>query len=217
MKIRQRAITALILLAALPLAAEKLAEFVEVNRPESIQFHAGRIFIMEGTRIFIYDAGDYRLINRFGKRGEGPGEIKKMPFGGPLLMVPHGEKIYISSMGKFSVFSIKGSFEKETKIGITDSYYPFADRFIALTTVSSSSGQQVLAVYLADKKLQKSPEPLRVSDIEVGQTAGFRFPMTAFFPIPYEDKLFLAPDTDAFRIFIFDKEGKKIHTIEKKI
>ena len=44
----------------------------------------------------------------------------------------------------------------------------------------------------------------------------FNFPFTAFFPIPYKDKLYLAPELTKFSIHVYDINAKKIDTISKR-
>jgi hypothetical protein len=203
------------MLLIVPLNAEKVAVLDEVNKPEVILFGCGNIYILEGTTVYIYDESTLKFKGKFGKEGEGPGEIKKNPFSGPLLMVPYKEKVTISSMGKFSVFTKDGSFEKEFKISPMDAFQPFEDKFICYTPYAKGPGELFLAVFMADKDLKKAKEPLIVSDAMVGPTAKFLFPFSAFAPIPYKDKLYLAPDPMKFAIDVYNKDAKKIYTINK--
>ena len=70
------------LLTLLPVQAqaEKVAVFEDFGQPESIYFGNGFIYVQEKTTIFVYNPKDYQLVSKFGKEGEGPGEIKKNPF-----------------------------------------------------------------------------------------------------------------------------------------
>jgi len=218
-KMKKFAIPLLVLcigLIAIPLHAEKVSVLTEVNKPETIQFGSGNIYILEGTTVYIYDEVTYKYKGKFGKEGEGPGEIKKNPFGGPLVMVPYKGKVTISSTGKYSVFSKDGEFEKEMKINAFDNFYPFEDIFICLSTYSPGQGELYLAVYKADKDFKKAKEPLVVTDTMVGQSFKLVFPFTAFAPFPYKDKLYIAPDPKKFTIEVYDKNVKKINTITKE-
>lgn len=206
----------LIVLFLIPLSAEKVSVLKEVNRPEVMQFGNGNIYILEGVTTFIYDETTFNYKGQFGKEGEGPGEIKKNPFGGPLLMIPYKEKVIISSTGKYSVFTKDGKFEKEIKISPFDNFYPFEDKFICLSTYSRGPGKLYLAVYMADKDLKKAKEPLVVSDTMVGPNFKFLLPFTAFAPFPYKDKLYIAPDPMKFAIDVYNKDAKIINTINKE-
>ena len=200
----------------IPLRAEKGIVLVEVNKPESIQFGSGNIYILEGTTVYIYDETTYKYKGKFGTEGEGPGEIKKAQFGGPLTIAPFKGKVAISSLGKYSIFSKDGVFEKETRINPFDNFYPFKDKFVCMSTYIKGQGELYLAVYMADKDFKKAKTPLVISDIMVGQNFKFLFPFTSFAPFPYKDKLYMSPDPMKFDIDIYDENSKKINTIHKE-
>ena len=206
----------IIVLFFIPLSAEKVSILEEVNKPETIEFGSGNIYILEGTSVYIYDETTYKYRGKFGKEGEGPGEIKKAQFGGPLTMLSNKDKVIISSLGKYSIFSKDGKFEKEIKISPFDSFYPFGDQFICFSTYSTGENKLNLAVYMADKDLKRDKKPLVVSDIMVGPNFKFLFPFTAFAPIPHKDKLYIAPDPMKFAIDVYDMDAKKIKTINKE-
>lgn len=92
--------------------AEKVAVFEEFGQPEGIYFGNDFIYVQEKTTIFVYNPKEYKLITKFGKEGEGPGEIKRNPFGGPMAVTPYNDKVYISNFGKLSIFSKTGEFIK---------------------------------------------------------------------------------------------------------
>ncbi len=69
------------LFSLLNLQAQKVAVFKEFGQPGSINIGNGCIYIQEKTTVFIYNLEDYKFVNKFGKEGEGPGELKINPFG----------------------------------------------------------------------------------------------------------------------------------------
>lgn len=206
----------LLMASGLPLTAERVAVLEEVNKPEQLLLAYGSIYILEGVTIYMYDAHTYKYKGRFGKEGEGPAEIKKNPFGGPLLITPHRNKIHISSLAKYSIYSKDGQFEKEFKINAFDNFYPFGDRFVCLSTYGKEPGKLYLSVFLADKNFKKAKEPIVVSDSMVGQNFQLRFPFTSFAPTPYKDKLFVAHNPSKFAIEVYDKTGHLVRTITKE-
>lgn len=206
-----------ILLFALPLVGQKVAELAKINKPTGIVIGNGNIYISEDTTIYIYDLKTYQYKDKFGKEGEGPGEMKQNPFGGPLLIIPADDRVYITSMGKFSIFDQDGKFLKEYKISpFTGGCYPFGDRFIMISSFRKGENKLVFAVFFADQDLKKDEKPIIITNFEIGQNAGFTFPFTFFFPFPYQDKLYVAPAPEKFNIDVFDAKGKKINTIVKE-
>ena len=197
------------------LGAEKVAVLEEVGRPDSIVSGNGYFYISENTSIFIYDAKTYKYIGKFGKEGEGPREIKISPFGTPLTIYPFNNKFYISSMSKLSIFSKDGKFEKEYKTKSFDGNYPFKDKYITYSTkIIEGKKAPVLAVYLSDKKFKRI-KPLYITDIEVGQNAGFLFPFTSILAIPYEDKIYIVDGLNGFSIKVFDQKGTEVVGFKK--
>ncbi len=205
----------LVILLSTILNAEKVAVLEEVGRPDSIVFGNGYLYVLEGTTIYKYDSKTFKYKGKFGKDGEGPSEIKKIPFGGPLLVYPYDNKVYISSMAKLSVFSKDGKFEKEYKTYVFNGNYPFLNNYITVgSEILKGKKAPVLTVYLSDNKFKKI-KTLYVTDIEVGQNAGFTFPYASFYAIPFKDKIYLIDGLNGFSIKVFDKNGVEINSFKK--
>jgi hypothetical protein len=197
------------------LVAAGPVEVTQVTKPDGIFVADDMFYLLEGTTIHMYNLKNNAYIGKFGKEGEGPGEIKKNPWGGPIFMVPHKGKLYITSMGKLSVFSKTGEFIREHKVNASDSYFPFADSFICMGTQTTDDGKMVMALFMADKDLNRG-ELLYASDFVVGMNVRFDFPMTPFYPDFTDDQIFVIAGKDGFAIDAFDKTGKKQYRIEKK-
>ncbi len=204
------------ILSLLHLQAEKVAVFEEFGQPESINIGNGYIYIQERTTVFIYNLKDYKFVNKFGKEGEGPGELKRNPFGGPMGVGPHNGKVYISSMAKLSIFSKTGEYIKENKVNPNDSYYPFGEKYVCFsTTPKEEDGQElVLALFLAEENLKKG-KLIYKSDFEVGPNLKWDFPITPFYPGMDGDKLFVIAGIHGFAIDAFDQNGKKLYRIKR--
>ncbi len=204
-----------VILLSTILNAEKVAVLEEVGRPDSIVFGNGYLYVLEGTTIYMYDSKTYKYKGKFGKNGEGPGEIKKSPFGGVLLVWPFNNKVYISSMAKLSIFSKEGKFEKEYKTSVFDANYPFKDNYITFSNkIIEGKKAPVLAVYLSNKKFERI-KTLYITDIEVGQNAGFNFPFTTITAIPFKNKIYLVDGLNGFSIKILDQNGVEINSFKK--
>lgn len=201
--------------ALMSLSAAEPMELSQVGKPEMIAVDQDLLYVLEGTTIHMYrlDKGEY--LGNFGKDGEGPGEIKKNPFGGPILVVPFQGKLFVTSMGKLTVFSRSGEFIREYKVNASDSFYPFADRFVCMGTHEVSEGKMVMAVFMSDAELNRG-KLLYASDFEVGQNFRFEFPMTPFYPTMTDDQLFIIAGKEGFVIDAFDQQGNKQYRIEKE-
>ena len=73
-----------VLLAALLGAETKVIPMPDLMKPQLILLDKTQMYITEDTSIFIYSLKDFKLIKKFGKRGEGPQEFIVNPQTGPL-------------------------------------------------------------------------------------------------------------------------------------
>jgi hypothetical protein len=64
---------------------KKIAQLVELSRPQLMEVENDKLFVTEGVNIYIYSLKNFSLIKKFGKDGEGPREFKINPFGGKKL------------------------------------------------------------------------------------------------------------------------------------
>jgi hypothetical protein len=198
------------------LQAKKVAVFDEFGQPTSINVGNGCIYVQEKTTIFVYNLKDYQFVTKFGKEGEGPGELKINPFGGPMTIVPSNGKVYITSLGKLSIFSKTGEYIKEYKVNANDNFYPFGDKYVCLSTAPKDKDSQelVLALFLADENFKKD-KVIYKSDFEVGPNFKWDFPITPFYPDVDGDKLFVIAGIQGFAIDAFDQNGEKLYTIKR--
>jgi hypothetical protein len=71
----------------------------------------GRVFIMDSKNYKIYIfSPEGKFISSFGKRGEGPGEIKNFSMGDQLFVVD--QHVIVVDRARISYFSLDGTFEK---------------------------------------------------------------------------------------------------------
>jgi hypothetical protein len=207
-----------VVLSLLPLQsqAQKVAVFNQFGQPSSFAIGNDSIYIHEKTTIFIFDLKDYKFISKFGKEGEGPGELMINPFGPPMGIVPYKDKVYVSSLAKLIIFSKTGEYIKEYKVNSSDFFYPFGEKYVCLSTAPKEENSQeiVLALFIADENLNKK-KIIYKSDFEVGPNFKFDFPLTPFYPFPEEDKLFVIAGIHGFAIDVFNRDGEKLYCIKR--
>ncbi|MCP5054898.1 MAG: hypothetical protein GY940_47470, partial [bacterium] len=105
----------------------------ELVNPNAVLVDGKQIYITESTSIYIYDLETLQLKAKFGKRGEGPGELMGDPNTGvaPLLIDVKTEDIFINSFNRISYYSKDGKFKKETRYGgNTQTYLPIGKNFL---------------------------------------------------------------------------------------
>ncbi len=124
-------------------------------KPFRIRVGDERIFISEGPQISVYSKDDFKLLSRFGKAGEGPGEFKLLPEFGPEIDISSG-KILATSMGKISLFSFEGKQFMEKNIsalGRPELFRIFGNKFAGnVFKVENKKIWNVINIYNEDLK-----------------------------------------------------------------
>lgn len=195
--------------------AKKVALLEGLFKPDMIAMGDNLICITEGASVFLYSQGDYHLVKKFGKRGEGPREFKINPFGVPMVAYPYNNKIYVSSSAKVSVFSEDGDFIKESKVKPITVFLPFLEGFLATGMTPNGKKQTVLSVDLYNEKFEKL-KTLYISDMQVGPSANMDLPFSSFTFLPYKDRAYLVIGKEGLAIDVFDEKGSKLYRIKKE-
>jgi len=194
--------------------ANKAATLSQLMRPDMIAFGNNRLYVTEKHTVYVYSMKDFSFINSFGKEGEGPREFKIAPFGPPMIAIPYDDKLYVSSMAKLSIFTKDGKFIKEIKVMPFSVILPFKDKYVATATSENEKKESVLSVNLFNEKMEKE-KLLYLSDMKVGPSFSFEFPLNSFSFPPYKDRIYLVAGKEGFAIDVFDYTGKKLFRINK--
>jgi hypothetical protein len=200
------------------ISAVQIIPLEEVNRPISINVDDACIYIVEFPCIYLYSLKDFKLVKKFGKSGEGPGEI--MGFNSVHLYL-QPDKIMLSNSFKIMYFSKQGDFLKEFKSNPSfwGAVIPAAGNFVSLNRVSSKSIYfQNISIY--DSELKK------IIDIYQGeywfqhltQSKKNSLPLDIQFPQfhVYDNKIFLKGLEEDFIINVFDASGHKLYSINRE-
>jgi hypothetical protein len=183
----------------------------EISKPQRIYIDSNQVFITEGATIYIYSLKHFKLQNKFGKRGEGPGEFKESGEGIYLIFKP--EHLQVISSGRLSTFSREGRFIREETISNPRrfEFQSLGDRYVG-TAIHAEKGRVFFIVNLFDKNFNKLKEIYR-----------YRHP---FFPshkpinpvdlristyIVYQDKIFY--DDEKGAIHVLDHDGMELYVI----
>ena len=195
---------------AAPVFAVKIVPLDGPLRPHIVKVDEERVYVVDGTTIYIYSLKDFKLIKKFGKAGEGPQEFKVRIYGLDI----HANFIIINSEGRISHFTKEGDFIKQESAGSTGiNYLPVGDHLVGMRMLPHDR-KLYFAVSLYDKKLNKVKELHR-----------FIHPFTPRKPINptdirvcsyhmYDNKIFI--DKEGI-IDVYDKDGEKLYTIDPGI
>jgi hypothetical protein len=206
----------LLLLMATAIFPSQRVPMPDLLKPDSITVDGGEIFITDQTTVLIYSLKDFRLLKKFGKRGEGPKEfLVRLDAGLGLGICVQPDFILINSWNKVSLFTRNGDYIKETGSRTVQTFKPLGDKYVGYTQETVDNILN-LSIRLYDKdftdekeiyrkewyaQLRKDFNPLHLA---VGMTRRALYHT-------YDNKLFVEGENG--EIVVFDHTGKKILTI----
>lgn len=212
--IRKALVIFVILAMAVVCGAETIIKKLEgIAKPSHVIVDDTQMYVTELTSIYIYSLKDFKLVKKFGKKGEGPQEFFLTPITAALFINVHTEDIVVNSSAKISWFTKAGKFKKEVRV---PSPYileiqPFGDNIVGV------------AIAEKDKKLWRvlnifSPQFKRLHRVQLQphhfqQGKGMRVFQTNPFNIIYDNKLFIAWEKELV-IRVVDTENKELYTIK---
>jgi hypothetical protein len=195
------------LLWVLPVFGEKLAEFVEVNDPTVMQIADGKMYVLEKANIYVYSLKDHKLIKKFGKQGNGPGEINA---GGPVIVQMQiiDNHVCVNTFSKCVRFSLDGTFVDEVRFPfIGMQVIPFADGFAISKLGMADSGVNRVGVYLFPKDLENGKELYGREYKDFRKTGKLEVVPELFMIQTSGDKLIMLDHAEGGVIKIFAKDG----------
>ncbi len=188
-----------------------------IMKPNQIVVGDDHIYITEGTTISIFSIKDYKFISKFGKKGEGPGEIQGSRRGNVnLTLIPMGEKLYLFNRNKVMYFSKNGKFLSEKRIasGFVRSLLPVNDNYVGRSMIRGKNRSLKTAVNIFSKDLSKKK---LFYGAEKNMERGSRFkhfiPDSIFILRAHNGKVYIN-DTKELLIKVLDKAGKKTGEIK---
>lgn len=208
----------------------------EIVNPIAITVDSNQIFISEDDSVSIYSLDDYRLLKKFGREGEGPGEFKFGPYVTPL-----SDHLFINSSSKISFFSREGEFKNQKIIpfGYAHTEYPMLPvknnyvgfryevlqehllnyqkyrDFIFVATLYNQELDQLKSFYRgAPRQLTPPPPPSKkgTPPPKVDYEVIYDYQDLAV----YEDKIFIPDTRKGFYIAVFDHQGNLLYEVSKK-
>jgi len=192
-------------------SAERVIELPDILRAEQLVICHNRLYVADQVTMYIYSLDDFKLIKKFGKRGEGPKEFMQQISG----VFEGKDFILISSQNKASFYTPDGEFIKEhkAKSGIFSGFYQVAGKNYVGVSAVTDVGVMYFGIFLYDQNFKSIKELARYKFVEKGK---FNFlnmlRMISFFT--YKDKIYMAGEK-GFTINILDSNAKLLNTITR--
>lgn len=202
------------LLLSLSLSAKKLGTLSDILKPELIKVSGEKLCVLEGASISIFSIKDLKRIITFGKQGEGPGEMMATPFVSNNLSV-YPDYLFVDGINKVIYYTYDGKMIREKrKNPQLIRLYPVGKNLVGGRFLTDEKQRIFTAVKLFDENLDEKKELYREQTF-ISQGNLNPVEDSIHFAV-YDDKIFIEESRKGFVIEIFDANGNKISTIEKK-
>lgn len=193
----------------------KVVPLPDLLQPELVRLDETQMYITEGINVYIYSLQDFRLLKKFGKRGEGPQEFISGRGIMMMWLTVQPDHLFIHTINKISYFSKKGVFIKEKKINLYfgSVIHPIKNRFTGIG-FPNEKGTRYWTINIYDADLTKVKEIYRYErgfypDRDIDLTT-IRLPDFCV----YDQKIFVADTVKTGTIFVFDFNGQHLYSIK---
>ena len=201
-----------LLILTAPTFASKIATFQVHVTPDTILVDDNQLYITEGWSVFIYSMKDFKLIKKFGRKGEGPKEFK----GKPQLNV-QGDHILVNSTSRVSFFTKNGTYIREVNNIVSGrTFQPLKEGYVGqYNTVENGVRYAGIGIY--DSKFARLKNVyMNKSIAQSRQGKGWHlFARTYIKPLVCDNKIVVAGNVD-LKIDVFDHQGEKMFKINRQ-
>jgi len=192
-------------------SGERVAVFLDLSDPAGIHSDGERIYIVERATIRIYSSADYRFINVFGKRGEGPGEFRTGQEDSVLLNV-QPDYLAVNSQGKIVFFKKDGTYTREIATPAGRWLRPLGKNYVGMRYLYDEDGTRNHVVSLYDAQCRKVKEIYREkAEIQPRLKTIDAVSWTRQIFRTYNEQVFI--DGKNKTIHVFDNKGDKRYDI----
>ena len=182
--------------------AEKMRDLDEVIKPELIEVAGDTILITEGAAVYTYDIKTFKFLKKFGRKGEGPGELKVTPSMANYI-IPLKKSFIIGGIDKAIMFKTDGSLIKEFKIPLFTNYlYPVGDNYIGTRFRPGEKGVAWFELTVMDKDM-KDIKVFHKQKMSGGQNR-VNLTFDGMGITAADDKLYVENSPEGFNILVFD-------------
>jgi hypothetical protein len=192
--------------------AKKLAALPQLINPVSIEIDEDELYVLDEVVVYVYSLKDYRLLRKFGKKGEGQGQLMPNTEVPPAMNIANGN-VFLNSQIKMIQLSKKGEIIKEERIPFSFQTIPFGENYISIK-IGTNSAMNTFNVILYDPDFKQLKVLYSRERIPLSRRGKLSLPPELIIVRSSEDKLFVFDQKKGFDIDTFDLQGKRINHIK---
>ena len=200
-------IVAVLFLHTLAISATRVVPMPQLVNPDELQVQGDKMFIGEFPYVSIYSTGDFKLLKKFGKKGEGPTEFLAY-----CLPIAVKDRLIVSSQGKVTFFTLDGDYISEKKVNLRGASFKPVGNYYGVYAYANKDKIDYRAIDLYDNNFNKIKELYRyrlwwqrqgpMQGAYVVDSSRFRFQIM--------DQYLVWTDMKDFIVYIWDSKTDKI-------
>lgn len=206
----------LLLATAAYLTAERIGMLPDILEPDGFQVSGSEVFILEGATVSVFDLSTLNLKRRFGREGQGPGEVEITPWLANTLRISLNHAI-IDSANKLVVYTLGGELTREKlRQPQFTQVVPWENNYAVRMRIAGNENDK--KQYSSILFLSGETEELR--ELYRQPFAGQReqlnmIPDSIHFQV-YENSLYVEKTPEGFVIDVYGPGGRKIREIRRE-
>ncbi len=205
-----------LLLLSGSLMGAKLMNVEEPGKPRLLYVNGDRCFVVEGETVYVYSLTEKKMTAKFGKRGEGPGELRFIVTS--LLVLP--DSYYVTTPFEAAWFNFDGSPKKKKNFTNNRGAIPIKDGFVVMREGIEAKEERVWRrVFLTNNELEGDKEVCSM-DVDANSPHFKKKPqMILHYQGIYvhDNKIFAVDSAKGFYIDVYDLAGKPLYRINHKM
>lgn len=206
----------MIIACVVAVGAEKGRPLPDILKPRSIAVIENRLYVSDQYSIFVYSLADFRLLHRVGKKGEGPGEFRFVPF-----LDVYNNNLWAVGGGKIIIYSKEMNvIQEKIMMFFASRIRPFGNNYLSVH-IEEDKKNRFNAVSLFDKDFKKIKTLAYGKKWEKDRERNENDPFVLVGPVfgvrCSGDKAYIADGRKGFHIAIYDLDGNKIKEIKKDV
>ena len=158
-----------LILLNISLSPEMVAVFPDLNNATMMDISGGEMFVLDDVEVKVFSLKDYQFLRKFGKRGEGPGELLTTP-DAPFTMIVRQDKVILNSVYKAIVYDKSGKIIKERRFDkFILEVVPMGENFIISKFLWDDTEHSVAITCIYSPEIKKY---MSIDDMEMGDRVG---------------------------------------------
>ena len=198
---------------AQPVFGAKVTEISDIIRVDMMAVDGHTLYVLDNTTVHVYSLKNHKLVTRFGKKGNGPGEFNPN-FIERLVMQLDGDHVVLSTFRKIARFSKKGKLLDEKVIPfLASQIVPLGSNYIITKWLAGEKGINHLSVRLCGPDFSDIKALYTREDISPQRSGKLDCPNEQIFVEKNSKAIYIYDQRPGREVLVFDLSGREVKKI----